>query len=95
VPPDWPWSTPPAKRGRGPRAYRRSDQRIAEDINDRLLAQNHIDASDVHVTVQDGGVELTGSVESRDDKRFVEAIADSVAGTHDVANRLVIHEHAR
>jgi hypothetical protein len=91
VPPGWPWGEPSAsKRGRGPPDYRRSDHRIAEDINDRLRAQQAIDASDVHVAANDGHVELTGTVESRQDKRAVEAVADSVAGTTDVDNRLVI-----
>jgi osmotically-inducible protein OsmY len=37
--------------GRGPRGYRRSDERIREDINDRLTDDWYIDASDVEVIV--------------------------------------------
>lgn len=78
------------KKGRGPRDYRRSDQRIEEDINDRLTVHDAIDARDVQVSVHDGRVVLTGVVESRADRRVAEAIADSIAGTVDVENRLAI-----
>lgn len=90
IPYEWPRATGRSTKARGPRDYRRSDQRIAEDINDRLLVEAGIDASDVHVAVRDGRVELTGVVESRMDKRIVEALADSVPGTADVDNRLAI-----
>ena len=33
--------------GRGPKGYRRSDERIREDISDRLMASDWIDASDI------------------------------------------------
>jgi hypothetical protein len=38
--------------GRGPKAYRRSDERITEDVCDRLTQHPHIDATDIAVTVQ-------------------------------------------
>lgn len=85
------WRTMPAggRRGRGPKNYRRSDQRIVEDINDRLL-ESPVDASEVAVQCKDGIVTLTGSVEDRDAKRMVEFIADSVPGVIDVNNQLVL-----
>jgi len=48
--------------GRGPRNYKRSDNRIEEDINDRLTEHSMIDASDVEVSVQNGEVTLRGHV---------------------------------
>ena len=51
-------------RGIGPRGYRRSPERIYEDICDRLTDNPFIDASDVEVRVGGPEVTLTGSVDS-------------------------------
>ena len=56
-------------RGRGPRNYTRSDDRIKEDINDRLTDHSYLDASDIDVDVSDGDVILKGNVSSRYEKR--------------------------
>jgi len=74
--------------GRGPRGYRRSDERIREDISDRLTDDWYVDASDVEVTVNNGMVTLTGRVDSREEKRRTEDIAESVSGVTDVSNQL-------
>src|ERR687883_561129 len=39
-------------RGRGPREYRRSDDRIRDDVNDRLTDDDFLDASQIEVGVQ-------------------------------------------
>jgi hypothetical protein len=78
------------QRGRGPRNYRRSDLRITEDINDRLLLHDEIDASDIEVQVNGGIATLNGSVQSRFEKRLAELVCESVAGVIDVDNRLKI-----
>ena len=77
-------------RGRGPRGYKRSDERIKEDINDRLSDDSYIDASDVEVTVASGEVTLTGTVDDRNAKRRAEDIAEDVSGVANVENRLRI-----
>lgn len=77
-------------RGKGPRGYRRSDDRIREDINDRLSDDAFIDASDLEVKVENCNVILTGSVESREDKRRAEDIAERVSGVANVENRIRI-----
>jgi osmotically-inducible protein OsmY len=74
-------------RGRGPKGYRRSDERIKEDVNDRL-SEGYLDATEIEVLVVDAEVTLTGTVNSRDDKRLAEDIADSVSGVSNVENRL-------
>ena len=74
--------------GRGPRGYQRSDERIREDINDRLTDDWYIDASDVEVIVNNGMVTITGRVDSREDKRRAEDIAECVSGVTDVSNQL-------
>lgn len=75
-------------RGRGPRNYRRSDERIREDVNDRLTDHDFLDASDIEVSVSNGEVTLTGTVNNRYAKRLAEEIAESVSGVTNVENRL-------
>lgn len=79
-------------RGRGPRSYRRSDERIKEDINDRLSDDPFIDATDIEVMVSMGEVTLTGIVDDRDNKRRAEDIAEDVSGVKNVENRLRIRQ---
>ena len=76
-------------RGKGPKGYRRSDEKIREDVNDRLSI-GYLDASDIEVACSGGHLVLTGTVGSRREKRLAENIADSVPGVLDVANRLEI-----
>jgi osmotically-inducible protein OsmY len=75
-------------RGRGPKGYRRSDDRIREDINDRLTDNPFIDATEVEALVSNGEVTLTGSVDSRYAKRLAEDIAEEVSGVSHVQNNL-------
>lgn len=79
-------------RGKGPKGYRRSDERIREDVNDRL-SEGYLDASDVEVTVANAEVTLTGTVNNRWDKRRAEDIAESVSGVTNVENRLRVKQH--
>ena len=81
------------RRGRGPKGYRRSDERIKEDVNDRLSDDYYIDASDVEVAVENSEVTLTGTVKSRSDKRRIEDIAESVSGVTNVENRLRVKQY--
>jgi hypothetical protein len=76
--------------GRGPRGYRRSDERIREEVNDRLTWHAAVDASDIEVRVEDGEVTLTGVVEDRRAKRLAADIAEEVMGVQDVHNQLKI-----
>jgi osmotically-inducible protein OsmY len=82
-------------RGRGPRGYRRSDDRIAEDVNDAFTENPRLDPTEISVSVENGEVTLEGTVESRAAKRLAEDIADAVAGVHDVHNRLRIETNGR
>jgi osmotically-inducible protein OsmY len=74
--------------GRGPKGYRRSDERIHEDVCDCLTDHPEVDASEIEVEVHHGEVTLAGTVESRYAKRLAEDIAEAVSGVHDVHNRL-------
>jgi osmotically-inducible protein OsmY len=79
-------------RGRGPRNYRRSDERIREDVSDRLMDDPHIDASDIEVGVANGEVVLTGTVDSRFAKRHAEDLAESVSGVTHVQNNIRVRQ---
>lgn len=79
-------------RGRGPKGYVRSDERIREDINDRLTDDWALDATDIDVQVSEREVTLTGEVASRADKRRAEDIAESVSGVTNVQNNLRIKQ---
>jgi osmotically-inducible protein OsmY len=75
-------------RGRGPRGYTRSDERIREDVSDRLMEDRYVDATDIEVTIAGAEVTLSGTVASREAKRRAENIAADVLGVKDVQNRL-------
>lgn len=75
-------------RGRGPKNYTRSDDRIRDDVSDRLTDDPHIDASEIEVSVQNREVTLSGTVNSRFEKRHAEDLAESVSGVTHVQNNL-------
>ena len=75
-------------RGCGPKGYQRSDERIKDDINDRLSDDSWVDASDIEVNVENGEATLTGTVTHRNAKRRAEDLAESVSGVTNVENRL-------
>jgi osmotically-inducible protein OsmY len=74
--------------GRGPRNYRRSDDRIEEDINEQLTRHPEVDATEIEVNVDNGEVTLTGTVDNRNAKRIAEDVAESVSGVRDVHNQI-------
>lgn len=74
--------------GNGPKGYVRSDERLKEEISDRLMASPEIDSSDIEVEVSGGEVTLKGSVCCRSDKFAAEQLAESVMGVKDVSNQL-------
>ncbi len=74
--------------GRGPKGWQRPDERIREDVNERLTDNPYIDATDIEVQVKDAEVTLTGTVEDRTAKRLAEDIAESISGVRDVQNLL-------
>src|SRR3954470_20301120 len=80
------------QRGRGPRNYTRSGDRIREDVNDRLTDDWHVDASEIDVTVSGTEVTLAGTVPSRDQRRRAEDIAESVSGVTHVQNNLRVKD---
>ena len=75
-------------RGRGPKNYSRSDDRIKEDVSDRLTDDGYLDASDIDVSVKDREVTLSGTVSDRNAKRRAEDVAEGVSGVSHVQNNI-------
>lgn len=75
-------------KGKGPKGYQRSAERIKEDLNDLLMDDGMLDASNIEVEVENNEVILTGSVSSREEKRRAEDLAESITGVNNVENRL-------
>lgn len=75
-------------RGNGPQGYQRSDERILEDVCDRLTEDRYLDAREITVSVQDGEVTLSGTVPMKRAKRRAEDCADHVSGVGHVQNNL-------
>lgn len=81
-------------RGKGPKNYQRSDDRIKEDVNDKLSDDWGIDASDIDVEVNNGEVTLSGTVNSRNAKRRAEDIVEMISGVRNVENRIRVSDSA-
>ncbi|WP_224242695.1 BON domain-containing protein [Hyalangium gracile] len=84
------WTARGRGPGKGPRSYTRSDERIHEDVCERLMHSPY-DASDVEITVSRGEVTLAGTVRSRADKWGIEDVAESVLGVQDVHNQIRVN----
>lgn len=68
--------------------YRRSDDRIREEVCERLTQHGRIDPRGIDLEVVDGEVILKGRVKDRQTKRMAEDIALLVSGVVDVRNEL-------
>ena len=77
-------------RGVGPRNYTRSDERIREDLNERLTEAYDLDASGLTVEVANGVATLGGSVPQRWMKHRAEDLADACIGVRDVHNHILV-----
>lgn len=75
-------------RGKGPRNYKRSDERIKEIVCDLLCENRELDASGIEVEVRNSEVILTGEVRDKYDKRLAEDLAEDVTGVSNVENRM-------
>jgi hypothetical protein len=81
-------------RGIGPRGYRRTPERIYEDICDRLTDNPFIDASDIDVATSGTEIVLSGSVDSAIALSQAQQIAAEVVGVSHVHNRLRVRPDA-
>lgn len=81
-------------RGRGPKGYERSDDRLREMICERLTDDPRIDASDVHIEVKDKIVKLTGTVSDRRSKYEIEDVVERCGGVKDIDNQVRVRSGA-
>lgn len=77
-----------ARRRRTPRNYTRPDERIKDEICERLYHRHDLDLRDVSVSVREGMVTLDGAVRERWMKHAIEDLADDCMGVRDVENRV-------
>lgn len=77
-------------RGLGPKGYKRSDERISEEVHQRLTDDSWLDASNINVSVSGGEVTLSGTVDSREAKHRAERIVEDLSGVDHVQNNLRI-----
>jgi osmotically-inducible protein OsmY len=75
-------------KGKGPKSYKRTDDRIHDEICDRLTQHSLIDASLMDVHVENGVVTLTGEVLDRRMRYMAEDVADNVSGVKEIHNKL-------
>jgi hypothetical protein len=80
--------------GKGPKGWRRSDDRVKEDVCEYLERSAMIDASDVDITVAEGVVTLTGTVPDRQMKRMCEDEIEHLPGVKDVNNQLRVNRES-
>ncbi len=76
--------------GVGPKNYKRSDDRMYEEVCEALMRDHDVDATNIGVKVESGVVYLSGKVESRKLKKQAELVVEDLPGVKDVRNELTI-----
>ena len=90
----FPEAAPGPHVGKGPKGYRRPDDQIREEANQRLERDGRVDASEIEVSCQEGVLTLQGKVEDRRARRAAEDCVDDIRGVKDVMNELTIDQEA-
>ena len=75
-------------RGKGPKGWKRPDQRINDDVCETLSSSPEVDAQGIDVRVEEGVVYLEGEVHDRDMKKMAEREIENISGVMDVQNLL-------
>jgi len=75
-------------KAKGPKSYSPADNRIHDEVCERLITHPLIDAGLIEVQVLDGEVTLTGEVLDRRMKHMVEDVVDEVSGVKEINNDL-------
>lgn len=87
----------PSRFGDGPRTspkgYTRSDERIKDDVCERLCRSSGVELDEVSVEVRQGCVHLEGSVPHRAMKHRIEDIVDGAIGVKDIDNRIRVRRY--
>ena len=82
----------PSFRGMGPSHYKRSDDRIRDDIYERLTDSHVIDARSIMVDVNEGNVTLTGTVGERRMRYAAEDLVERIGGVANINNQLRVQQ---
>jgi osmotically-inducible protein OsmY len=83
-----------ARRPRGPRGWRRPDDRILDELCERI-ARSGVDARDVEVRAQDGEVFLQGTVENVAELATLLDLPDLVVGVRAIHADLHLERRLR
>ena len=75
-------------RGKGPKNYIRSMERVREDASDRLTEDSLVDASRIEIWIKDNDLILSGTVETKFEKRRAEHLVESIRGAKHIQNNL-------
>lgn len=84
---DW-FGTGAVEKRAGPRGYTRTDERIRDEICERLTFTSGVDVREVSVDVDKGKVTLGGTVHTRGQKYDIEDLADNTFGVTEVENNI-------
>ncbi|HEX2562008.1 BON domain-containing protein [Phenylobacterium sp.] len=80
-------------RGRGPKGYKRSDERISEEVHRRLTDDPWVDATHIEVEVKNCEVTLSGNVSDREERRRAERCVEDIWGVTHVQNNLRVQQN--
>src|SRR5215207_6163643 len=75
-------------RARGPKARRRPDESLAQELHEILTHDPELDATEIEVVVEGGAVTLRGEVGDSDAKLLAEELVETVPGVREVHNQL-------
>ena len=82
-------------RGLGPQSYKRPDERIRDDVYERLTDSHHVDARNIMVEVNQGNVTLNGTVGERRMRYLAEDLVEGVMGVANINNQLKVQSEAK
>lgn len=81
-------------QGRGPKGWKRSDERIKDEVCSALKHSLEVDASELEVDVKDHCVYMKGSLPTKGMRIVAEDLVGSVPGVEDVFTQIKIKKAA-
>lgn len=82
----------PYYRGRGPKGWMLSDEKLKERVCEVLYHSYEVDPSEMEVTVEDRTVYLKGKIKSEGMRTVAEDLVASIPGVEDVFTQLKIED---
>jgi osmotically-inducible protein OsmY len=89
------WEGRQSHRGKGPKGYRRSDERIRDEVYHKLTDDDMVDATEIEVQVNNSEVTLNGTVQDRNERRRAEDVIEQISGVEHVQNNLRVRKDGR